>query len=259
MHCLFNRALGLFCLAYSRLNVFVFDVRFSVARGNVSQSFEQSFTSSSSSENLGNAGASASSSSSSVRMNSLPNGNTSAPGASTLLGGGEMPPYVEERVEPVNGIVQPPVDPPANKPRRNTTQLQYILKVLNRHLWKHNYAWPFQSPVNALQLALPDYHKIITRPMDMGTIKKRLENCWYNSVQECVEDFNLMFNNCYTYNKEGEDVVLMARTLHNLLKEKLSQMPKEDIELPLPLKGHKGKTKNKNKGLKANKSKFGFW
>jgi hypothetical protein len=37
--------------------------------------------------------------------------------------------------------------------------------------------------------------------MDMGTIKKRLENNYYWSASECMQDFNTMFTNCYIYNK----------------------------------------------------------
>lgn len=37
--------------------------------------------------------------------------------------------------------------------------------------------------------------------MDMGTIKKRLENHHYWNAHECIQDFNTMFTNCYIYNK----------------------------------------------------------
>lgn len=37
--------------------------------------------------------------------------------------------------------------------------------------------------------------------MDLGTIKKRLENNYYWSASECMQDFNTMFTNCYIYNK----------------------------------------------------------
>lgn len=40
--------------------------------------------------------------------------------------------------------------------------------------------------------------------MDLGTIKKRLETNYYYSVKECITDVNLMFTNCYLYNKPGE-------------------------------------------------------
>lgn len=37
--------------------------------------------------------------------------------------------------------------------------------------------------------------------MDLGTIKKRLENNYYWTASECMQDFNAMFTNCYIYNK----------------------------------------------------------
>ena len=49
-----------------------------------------------------------------------------------------------------------------------------------------------------------DYYDIIKNPMDLGTIKTRLETNYYMSGKECIQDFNQMFTNCYIYNKPGE-------------------------------------------------------
>lgn len=72
-----------------------------------------------------------------------------------------------------------------------------------------------------------DYHKIIKHPMDLGTIKQRLDTNYYYSAKECIDDFNTMFQNCYVYNKPGEDVVLMAQTLEKLYIQKIALMPAE--------------------------------
>ena len=64
-----------------------------------------------------------------------------------------------------------------------------------------------------MKLNIPDYHKIIRRPMDFGTIKKRLVHDYYVSAKECIRDFNTVFTNCYVYNKAGEDIVVMAQTM----------------------------------------------
>lgn len=32
---------------------------------------------------------------------------------------------------------------------------QYLQKVVLKTLWKHNFAWPFQAPVDAIKLNLP--------------------------------------------------------------------------------------------------------
>lgn len=98
-------------------------------------------------------------------------------------------------------------------------------------IWKHQFSWPFQQPVDAGKLNLPDYHKIIKQPMDLGTIKKRLENNYYWKAQEAIDDFQTMFDNCYVYNKPGEDVVVMAQALEKIFKGKLATMPKEEIKI----------------------------
>ena len=46
-----------------------------------------------------------------------------------------------------------------------------------------------------------DYFEIIKSPMDMSLIKKKLDSTQYYSAKECLQDFNLMFSNCYIYNK----------------------------------------------------------
>uniref|UniRef100_W5MAP1 Bromodomain containing 3 n=1 Tax=Lepisosteus oculatus TaxID=7918 RepID=W5MAP1_LEPOC len=142
---------------------------------------------------------------------------------------------------------QPGVNPPPpevtnpNKPGRKTNQLQYMQNVVVKTLWKHQFAWPFYQPVDAIKLSLPDYHKIIKNPMDMGTIKKRLENNYYWSASECMQDFNTMFTNCYIYNKPTDDIVLMAQALEKIFLQKVAQMPQEEVELLPPAPKGKGR------------------
>jgi len=120
---------------------------------------------------------------------------------------------------------------PATKRGRQTNQLQFIGKVIFKLLWKHEFSWPFQKPVNPIKLQLHNYSNIVRYPMDLGTIKKRLETNYYYSSKECITDMNLMFTNCYLYNKPGEDVVLMCTTLEQIFYEKLSEMPADEIEI----------------------------
>lgn len=140
-----------------------------------------------------------------------------------------------------------PANPPPpevsnpKKPGRVTNQLQYLHKVVMKALWKHQFAWPFRQPVDVVKLGLPDYHKIIKQPMDMGTIKRRLENNYYWAASECMQDFNTMFTNCYIYNKPTDDIVLMAQTLEKIFLQKVASMPQEEQELvvTIPKNSHK--------------------
>lgn len=150
--------------------------------------------------------------------------------------------YVCPRTEPVEGKVKPPFIPPDEKPHRNTNQLQFLLKNVYKAVTKHKHAWPFESPVDAKALKLPDYHNVIKSPMDFTTIKKRLENYWYYDAYECINDFKQVFVNCYMYNKPTEDVVMMAKQVEELFLDKLDDLPLDEQVLEIPPKG-KGKGK----------------
>lgn len=67
----------------------------------------------------------------------------------------EPPPRVEVPQEPVNGVVQPAVMPPPDRPGRVTNQLQFLQKTVLKAVWKHSFAWPFHQPVDAKKLNLP--------------------------------------------------------------------------------------------------------
>ncbi|NWZ77819.1 BRDT protein, partial [Poecile atricapillus] len=122
-----------------------------------------------------------------------------------------------------------------------TNQLQYLQRVVMRAMWRHNFSWPFHQPVDAVALNLPDYYTIIKKPMDLGTIKKRLEHNYYTRAAECIEDFKTMFWNCYMYNKPGDDIVFMAKELEKVFMQKISQMPPEEKLVS----SNKGKRKGK--------------
>ena len=69
-------------------------------------------------------------------------------------------------------------------------------------------------PVDAEALGLVNYHTIITNPMDLGTIKKFIEDGGrYELAKEVHEDIELTFNNAMKFNAEGTDVHVMAKTL----------------------------------------------
>ncbi|XP_062398269.1 bromodomain-containing protein 3b isoform X2 [Sardina pilchardus] len=150
----------------------------------------------------------------------------------------QTPPPITNPPPPPITNPPPPEFTNPTKPGRKTNQLQYMQNVVVKTLWRHQFAWPFYTPVDAIKLNLPDYHKVIRNPMDMGTIKKRLENNYYWTAGECMQDFNTMFTNCYIYNKPTDDIVLMAQALEKIFLQKVASMPQEEVELlPPPPKG----------------------
>ncbi|XP_041914065.1 bromodomain testis-specific protein isoform X2 [Alosa sapidissima] len=147
------------------------------------------------------------------------------------------------------GNPPPPEYKNPKKPGRLTNQLQYLDKVVVRALWRHHFSWPFRFPVDAVRLQLPDYYTIIKKPMDLNTIKKRLENNYYWKAMECIEDFNSMFTNCYLYNRPGDDIVLMAQALEKHFLEKVADMPQEETEMSAVTTKAPGKGRKSLSGL----------
>lgn len=155
----------------------------------------------------------------------------------------------EVKIVPVRGIWNPPTHAPPNFPGRLTNKIAILKTNLIKAMWKHTHAWPFHGPVDTVKLNLPDYFEIIKKPMDMGCIKKRLENNYYWSAEEAITDFNQMFTNCYIYNKSGEDIVIMAKSLEKFFITKVRGLPSE--EYVIDSEGVRKSSKPKAKVTKA--------
>jgi len=70
-------------------------------------------------------------------------------------------------------------------------------------------AKPFLKPVDAVALGVLDYYNIITNPMDLSTIKKKLMDKQYKTKQEFVNDILLICENCRNYNTDPHNHIRM--------------------------------------------------
>ena len=103
--------------------------------------------------------------------------------------------------------------------------LQFCNKVLREMLTKKHkaYAWPFYKPVDGSRF--DDYHDIIKKPMDLETVKKKMDNRLYSTAEQFAEDVRQIFRNCYKYNPATHDVVGMARILEEVFETKFKKVP----------------------------------
>ena len=113
---------------------------------------------------------------------------------------------------------------PRDKLRESMKACNEILKELFSK--KHSgYAWPFYKPVDAELLGLHDYHEIIKKPMDLGTVKAKMDNREYRTPVEFAGDVRMIFTNCYKYNPPDHDVVAMARKLQDVFEMRYAKIP----------------------------------
>lgn len=118
---------------------------------------------------------------------------------------------------------------------KNKEKLSEALKSCNEILKelfskKHSgYAWPFYKPVDAKMLGLHDYHDIIKKPMDLGTVKRKMDEREYKTAAEFEADVRLIFTNCYKYNPPDHDVVKMGRKLQDVFEMRFANIPDEPV------------------------------
>jgi len=65
----------------------------------------------------------------------------------------------------------------------------------------------------------------IKKPMDLGTIRKKLSRRQYLSPESFMSDVRLVWSNAWTYNRPGDDIYVMAEKLSERFEELVSSKP----------------------------------
>ena len=104
----------------------------------------------------------------------------------------------------------------------------------------------FNVPVDYVKLKLPTYLDIIKEPMDLGTVKAKLEadrsrdydDKNYQFAEEFAHDVRLVFKNAFVFNLPSHVVFKGAKQLADIFEEKLAALYKqaEMVGPPCPLK-----------------------
>uniref|UniRef100_A0A8D0ATS2 Transcription initiation factor TFIID subunit n=1 Tax=Sander lucioperca TaxID=283035 RepID=A0A8D0ATS2_SANLU len=119
-----------------------------------------------------------------------------------------------------------------NKPhkaihRRRTdpmVTLSSVLESIINDMRDHPNTYPFHTPVNAK--VVKDYYKIITRPMDLQTLRENVRKRLYPSREEFREAVEVIVKNSATYNGAKHPITQVAQSMLDLCDAKLRE--KED-------------------------------
>ncbi|XP_017054375.1 bromodomain-containing protein 2 [Drosophila ficusphila] len=98
-----------------------------------------------------------------------------------------------------------------------------IIKKLFATSYK-NIAWVFYEPLDAQFLALYDYHEIVKEPMDLSTVRHRVNMGCYQTAAEFAKDVRLIFYNTYLYTNPGHLCYEMAKKLQRIFEEMYAQV-----------------------------------
>ncbi|XP_020810050.1 bromodomain-containing protein 2 [Drosophila serrata] len=92
-----------------------------------------------------------------------------------------------------------------------------IVKTLCSSVHK-KVAWVFYDPLDAELLTLYDYHAIVKEPMDLSTVRQRLNNGVYRTCTEFAKDVRLIFYNTYMYTTKDHLCYEMAQKLQAIFE-----------------------------------------
>ena len=74
-----------------------------------------------------------------------------------------------------------------------------LMKILST-LKKLKEAYEFLEAVDYIKYNIPDYLDVIKYPRDLSIVQFNLENDYYRDIQSFLNDVQLIWDNCYTYN-----------------------------------------------------------
>jgi histone acetyltransferase len=101
------------------------------------------------------------------------------------------------------------------------TDLHAKLGAVLKQLKVAKDSWPFLTPVDPK--IVPDYYTIITRPMDLEKMTRKLNGFEYKSKEQFHEDAMVMLKNCQTYNTPDTTYYRCAQQMQGLLEKLMLQ------------------------------------
>jgi hypothetical protein len=90
----------------------------------------------------------------------------------------------------------------------------------------------FRDPVPWEALGLVDYLSVVKKPMDLGTVRSKLNAGSYASEDECAADIRLIWHNAMLYNAPGAAVYVKAKTLSEAFEAQWGTYRKNDAQRP---------------------------
>lgn len=122
-----------------------------------------------------------------------------------------------------------PATPATNGSPLPKHQTKFAHSML-RSLKRLKDAYPFLVPVDPIKLNIPDYLNVVTNPMDLSTMEKKLTAGQYSSIDQFVTDFDLIVSNCARYNGAESKIAEMGRSLKSSFERQLKQMPPAEVK-----------------------------
>ena len=77
---------------------------------------------------------------------------------------------------------------------------------------------------------LPDYYQSIEKPISLTAIRRKIRQGTYPSLEVLGEDFDLMFNNCKSYNRQDSKLYKDGAKLQKVMATRLQELLDGDLD-----------------------------
>ena len=109
------------------------------------------------------------------------------------------------------------------------TQRDFLLDLIDDLLREHEeHAQHFAEPVDVIELNCPDYYNYSTEPMDLQTMKQKLEKGCYAFARDFQIHVDLMIANAIQFNGMESVVAKHGIRLGNVLNRYMKAFPKPE-------------------------------
>ncbi len=96
-----------------------------------------------------------------------------------------------------------------------------ILENILNELRDSTFAQPFILPVNSKKV--PDYYNLVKNPVDLQTIRKKINDKFYKNRGDFLEDFQQLVENSALYNGYNHNITSQAENLFTLCEQKIEE------------------------------------
>ncbi|XP_073504360.1 CREB-binding protein isoform X2 [Phyllobates terribilis] len=129
----------------------------------------------------------------------------------------------EEEENASNNTTPPSTSPsqPRKKIFKPEELRQALMPTLEALYRQDPESLPFRQPVDPQLLGIPDYFDIVKNPMDLSTIKRKLDTGQYQEPWQYVDDVWLMFNNAWLYNRKTSRVYKYCTKLAEVFEQEI--------------------------------------
>ena len=107
------------------------------------------------------------------------------------------------------------------KSRSLQTYYGPLIQLLMQHKDNHGI---FNAPVDPDAENLPTYYSVISKPMDLGTIRDRLASGEYQTQRDILNDISLVFKNAQKFNPPNHFVYLCASSLSKVFESEVEKI-----------------------------------